>query len=156
MNVEEIRTASLYIAILGSWHIGIILQLTLLDDILSTRGRHSVTAIPLAPGLIEVTMFGGTPHFVPNQHEIQSIAATTIITFSELNQHAYHDIVYREGVFSFVPTVIGPTNLCPLIIPCFASLSAQSLKRTTHLAQALRIMVLPLSNEPDLECMMMW
>ena len=43
-------------------------------------------------------MFGGIPHYIPNQHdnEVQSIAATTIITFSELNQCAHH--VYREGV----------------------------------------------------------
>ena len=85
-------------AILGVWHIGILLQLTLPDDILSTRNFHSVTTISLAPGFIEVTMFGGIPHYIPNQHdnEVQSIAATTIITFSELNQCAHH--VYREGV----------------------------------------------------------
>ena len=41
-----------------------------------------MTAISLAPGLIEVTVFGGALHFVPNQRdsEIQSIAATTILT----------------------------------------------------------------------------
>ena len=57
-----------------------------------------MTAISLAPGLIEITMFGGAPHYVPNQrdNQVQSIAATTIITFSELNQCAHH--VYREGV----------------------------------------------------------
>ena len=57
-----------------------------------------MTAISLAPGLIEITMFGGAPHYVPNQrdNQVQSIAATTIITFSELNQCAHH--VYREGM----------------------------------------------------------
>ena len=79
------------IAIVGSWPIAILPQLTLPDDILSTRRDHSITAISLAPGLIEVTMFGGVPSFVPGQHasEVQSIAATTIIMFSELNQCAH-------------------------------------------------------------------
>ena len=65
-----------------------------------------MTAISLTPGFIEVTMFGGAPNYVPNRkiQEVQSITATTIITFSELNQCAYH--VYREGVISFVHTVI--------------------------------------------------
>ena len=67
-------------------------QLTLPDDVLSTRNFHSVTAIPLASGFIEVTVFGGDPHYPSNQldKEVQSIAATTIMTFSELNQCAYH------------------------------------------------------------------
>lgn len=49
-----------------------------------------MTAVSLAPGLIEVTMFGGDPHFDLGQRdsEVQSIAATTIIRFSELHQCA--------------------------------------------------------------------
>ena len=51
-------------------------QLTLPD----ARYGHSVTAISLAPGLTEVTMFGGT-----NYH--YCIAATTIISFGESNPY---------------------------------------------------------------------
>ena len=40
-----------------------------------------MTAISLAPGLTEVTVFGGAPHYNPDQ--VQIIAATTILTFSE-------------------------------------------------------------------------
>ena len=65
------------------------MQLTLPGDIQSTRWTHSATAISLAPGLTEVTMFGGSnsPHHLINDREAQStcIAATTIITFGELN-----------------------------------------------------------------------
>ena len=46
-----------------------------------------MTAISLAPGLTEVTVFGGAPHYNPNQRDrnVQSIAATAILTFGELN-----------------------------------------------------------------------
>ena len=64
-------------------------QLALLDDILTARWTHSVTAISLAPGLTEVTIFGGSnsPHHVLYPKDIKStcIAATTIMTFGELN-----------------------------------------------------------------------
>ena len=71
------------------------MQLTLPDDILSTRWVHSVTAISLAPGLTEVTMFGGSnsPHHLVYEREAQSTckAATVVITFGELNPcpHAF-------------------------------------------------------------------
>ena len=85
-----------HIAIVGLWLIVIVPQLTLPDDIPSTR-RHSMTAVSLAPGLIEVTMFGGDIryHRLLSQplSEMQSILATAIIMFSELS-----DPVYREGV----------------------------------------------------------
>ena len=47
-----------------------------------------MTAISLAPGLIEVTVFGGSPLFVPKQHasEAQSIAASTVLTFGEFSK----------------------------------------------------------------------
>ena len=66
-------------------------QLTFPDDVL-LRCSHSMTAISLTPSLIEVTVFGGDPHYDPYQQfrDIQSIAATTILTFGEL--------VYCEGV----------------------------------------------------------
>ena len=56
-----------------------------------------MTAISLAPGLIEVTMFGGSPSLVSGRldSEIQCMAATTIMMFSELNQCAH--CVYGEG-----------------------------------------------------------
>ena len=44
-----------------------------------------MTAIALAPTLIEVTVFGGALHFEKSYRIIQSIAATAILTFSELN-----------------------------------------------------------------------
>ena len=56
-------------------------QLTLPDDIQSTRCGHSVTAISLTPGLTEVTVFGGSSSLRADD----CIAATTIMTFGELN-----------------------------------------------------------------------
>ena len=86
--MNDCITASLYVAIVGSWRIVISSQLTLPDDIPSTRDNHSLTAISLTPGLIEVTMFGGAPSFFPGQRdsEVHTIAATTIIMFGELNE----------------------------------------------------------------------
>ena len=55
------------------------MQLTLPDDIQSTGYGHSVTAISLAPGLTEVTMFGGAS----SPHSSDCIATTTIISFGE-------------------------------------------------------------------------
>ena len=70
-------------------------QLTLPDDnIPSTRRRHSVTAISLAPGLTEVTMFGGSTSV--NDHSRIALALTTIMTFGELNPCPHR--VYKEGV----------------------------------------------------------
>ena len=56
-----------------------------------------MTAISLTPDLIDVTMFGGAPTFAPTQldSEIPTMAATTIMMFSELNQCAH--CVYGEG-----------------------------------------------------------
>ena len=42
-----------------------------------------MTAIALAPALIEVTVFGGALHYEKYDRNIQSIAATAILTFSE-------------------------------------------------------------------------
>ena len=42
-----------------------------------------MTAIALAPALIEVTVFGGSPHCEIYYGNVQSIAATAILTFSE-------------------------------------------------------------------------
>ena len=61
-------------------------QITLPDDIQSARCGHSVTAISLAPGLTEVTMFGGSS----STQSKDCIAATTIITFGELNPCPHH------------------------------------------------------------------
>ena len=71
-------------------------QLTLPDDIQSTRWVHSVTAISLAPDLTEVTMFGGSnsPYLLYGREAQKTcIAATTIISFGELNLIAVH----KEG-----------------------------------------------------------
>ena len=67
----------------------VIYQLTLPDDIPSTRRRHSVTATSLAPGLTEVTMFGGST-------SDDRIALTTVMTFGELNPCPLR--VYKESV----------------------------------------------------------
>ena len=61
------------------------MQLTLPDDIQSTRWGHSVTANSLTPGLTEVTMLGGSS----SSRQNDCIAATTIITFSELSLCPY-------------------------------------------------------------------
>ena len=74
-------------------------QLTLPDDIQSTRWVHSVTAISLAPDLTEVTMFGGSnsPYLLYGREAQKTcIAATTIISFGELNLI----VVYKEGVIT--------------------------------------------------------
>ena len=73
------------INIVGSWPIVVLSQLTLPDDILSTRDSHTLTAISLTPDLTEVTMFGGNPHYIPSQRDskVQSVAATTIMMFGE-------------------------------------------------------------------------
>ena len=46
-----------------------------------------MTAISLTPGLIEVIVFGGASYFDPKEsdRDRQSIAATLILTFGELN-----------------------------------------------------------------------
>ena len=58
-----------------------------LDKDTVLRFGHSLTAISLAPGLTEVTLFGGAPHFIPHQlhRDIQSVASTTVLTFSKFN-----------------------------------------------------------------------
>ena len=50
-----------------------------------------MTAISLTPGLIEVTIFGGSPYSEPNMldKDIPYIAETTILTFSECALHVY-------------------------------------------------------------------
>ena len=56
-----------------------------------------MTAISLAPGLTEVTMFGGSSSL----YSEDCIAATTIITFGELNLCPHHMDDWREGVLNF-------------------------------------------------------
>ena len=50
-----------------------------------------MTVISLTPDLTEVTVFGGAPTFGPTllDSKVQSMAATTIMMFSELNQCAH-------------------------------------------------------------------
>ena len=62
----------------------IIIQLTLPDDVQSTRCLHSTTATTLGPGLVEVIMFGGIDDFKNRT----LIAATTILRFSKSS--CYH------------------------------------------------------------------
>ena len=59
------------------------MQLTLPHNIQSTRWGHSVTAISLAPGLTEVTMFGGSSSLHSNDC-IAAAATTIILSFGEL------------------------------------------------------------------------
>ena len=56
---------------------------------MSTRMGHSVTSISLVPGFIEVTMFGGGS-FTLYDGEVQKIAATTVMTFSESHHMCMH------------------------------------------------------------------
>ena len=58
-----------------------------LDKDTILRFSHSLTAISLAPGLTEITLFGGAPHFIPHQlhRDIQSMAAATVLIFSKFN-----------------------------------------------------------------------
>ena len=73
-------------------------QLTLPDDIQSTRWGHSATAISLAPGLTEVTMYGGSNSPRPED----CTAATTIIIFGGFNPCPHRvDDLGRRGVGGF-------------------------------------------------------
>ena len=62
------------------------LQLTLPDHSMLSRDSHTVTAISLAPGLIEVTVFGGCPQFDPglSLEKEPKLAATAILNFGKL------------------------------------------------------------------------
>ena len=51
-----------------------------------------MTAISLAPGLTEVTVFGGST----SVYDHDTMALTTVMTFSELNPCLHR--VYKEGV----------------------------------------------------------
>ena len=74
-----------------------------------------MTATSLAPGLTEVTIFGGAPHFEPNQsdNEVQSVALTATLTFGELNQCLLSLYITGLGVDYF-----PPPGTCILIFPC--------------------------------------
>ena len=50
-----------------------------------------MTAISLTPGLIEVTIYGGSPYYDPNMlnKDMPRIAETTILTLSECALHVY-------------------------------------------------------------------
>ena len=59
-------------------------QLTLPDQTILLRFGHSITAVYLAPGLIEVTVFGGCPRPITGSlvyEEIPKLAATAILAF---------------------------------------------------------------------------
>ena len=73
------------------------LQLTLPDHDMVSRSRHSVTAISLAPGLIEVTVFGGCPQYDPGRYadEETKLAATAILNFGKLAMTFVSNFSYR-------------------------------------------------------------
>lgn len=70
-----------------------------------SRWGHSVTAISLTPVLTEVTVFGGARLYVPNlpAGDVQTIAATAILTFGELKSNLCPTPQYplhkEEGLF---------------------------------------------------------
>ena len=49
------------------------------------RWGHSATAFKLSPGIVEVTMFGGCPKFLPGGNDEQQpiIADTTVVRLGE-------------------------------------------------------------------------
>ena len=49
------------------------------------RWGHTATAFNLSPGVVEVTMFGGSPKFVPGGGDQQQskIAETTVVRLGE-------------------------------------------------------------------------
>ena len=57
--------------------------MTLPDGILQ-RWAHSVAAITLCPGLVNVVIFGGSPDKLGSPKEQPRISETDVITFSEL------------------------------------------------------------------------
>ena len=63
-----------------------LMQLTSkLPDGTLPRAGHTLTAITLGLGLIEVTVFGGCPIFKPSicDHELRKFAETTVMTFGK-------------------------------------------------------------------------
>ena len=62
------------------------MQLTLPDHDILSRCAHTVTAIFLAPGLIEVTVFGGFSQFILgiSFEERPQLAATAKLIFGKL------------------------------------------------------------------------
>ena len=62
-----------------------IMQLNITDNKILLRRGHSNTAVFLAPGLIEVTVFGGCPQFdlIRSFEDEPKLAATTIMTFGK-------------------------------------------------------------------------
>ena len=97
------------------------MQLTLPDDIQSKRCGHSVTAISLAPGVTEVTMFGGSSSHRPND----CIAATTIISFGEFKSCPHHVVWILggggggggEGEFEFHKTSLSSILVSHMGVP---------------------------------------
>lgn len=64
-------------------------------NVLSRYG-HTLAAISLAPGLIEVNVFGGASQYRPDKY-VQSMAATAIMTFSKFmndNNHITLNVTY--------------------------------------------------------------
>ena len=58
------------------------LQLPLPDGVLPRAG-HSITAVELAPGLTEVTFFGGVTHYDPKKSltDQPMVAETVVMSF---------------------------------------------------------------------------
>ena len=59
------------------------IQLTLPEGT-QPRSGHTATAFNLSPGVVEVTMFGGSPKYAPGNYQQQSkIAETTVVRLGE-------------------------------------------------------------------------
>ena len=66
-------------------------QISLPDGVLPRR-RHSTVAIELAPGLIEVTFFGGCPlwDLKKSVDDLPKLAGTVIMTFGMSTANVVH------------------------------------------------------------------
>ena len=83
--------------------LNLIIQLTLPDGEIQPRFSHSTTAITLAPGLIEVIIFGGCPEWRKNaktDDDWSKLAGTTILRFGKC--HNNHWYLYVQFTLHFM------------------------------------------------------
>ena len=88
-----------------------------------------MTAISLVPGLIEVTVFGGSARLCQYYNDMESMQVTVVLTFGELVQYATRTVLHGKRanlwifgnnflifMFSTHHTwYVGPA-LCPLTV----------------------------------------
>ena len=85
-----------------------------------TRYRHSTVVIELAPGLIEVTFFGGSPLWDPKKsyNDLPKLAGTVIMTFGMSTANVVHIITTASSRLTSV--VLGKLPLSSQIpVSCY-------------------------------------